>query len=183
MRIDQILEDVNEITDSVSSAVEAVDTVTNAPVELVNNVTSRVRNAFKSRRASDESVALGQAKAERAADEPAAPRPVEQAAPAHAASHNTDVPVSATDVVKGVVTTSVKAAQEAVADQREQRAEQRVEREEKAEAKRAAADKTSEAAASMVDAVATAATADANAAQQYFTYGKGAQAADTEQGK
>ena len=39
--------------------------MTSAPLELVNSVTSRVRNAFKQRRASDESVALGQAKAER----------------------------------------------------------------------------------------------------------------------
>lgn len=157
MRVDQILEDVNEITDSVASAVEAVDTVTNAPVELVNNVTSRVRNAFKSRRASDESVALGQAKAERSASHGASGR-------------GTEVPVSTADVVKGVVTTSVAAAKEAVADQREQRAEQRAERDEKAEAKRVAADKTSEVAATMADAVATAANADAAAAQQYFTY-------------
>ena len=63
MRVDQILEDVNEITGTVSSAVEAVDTVTNAPLELVSNVSTKVRNAFKPRRASEESVALGQAKA------------------------------------------------------------------------------------------------------------------------
>ena len=73
-------------------------------------------------------------------------------------------------VVKEAVSTSVKAAQEAVADQREQRAEQRVEREERAEAKRAAADKTSEAAAHMAHAVTTAANVDADAAQKYFTY-------------
>ncbi len=63
MRVDQILEDVNEITDSVSSAVDAVDTVTSAPMELVNNVTNRMRSAFKPKRASDESVALGREKA------------------------------------------------------------------------------------------------------------------------
>lgn len=64
MRVDQILEDVNEITDTISSAANAVDTVTNAPMELVNSVTSRVRGTFKSRRASDESIALGQKKAQ-----------------------------------------------------------------------------------------------------------------------
>ncbi len=66
MRLDQILEDVNEITDTVSSTVEAVDSVTNAPLELVSSVSTKVRNAFKPRRASDESVALGQAKGEEA---------------------------------------------------------------------------------------------------------------------
>ena len=128
MRVDQILEDVNEITDSVASAVEAVDTVTNAPVELVNNVTSRVRNAFKSRRASDESVASARRK-------PSAPPPMVRTE-THRSARST------ADVVKGVVTTSVAAAKEAVADQREQRAEQRAERDEKAEAKRVAADKS-----------------------------------------
>lgn len=47
-----------------SSAVDAVDAAANAPLELVNSVTTKVRNAFKPRRASDESVALGQEKAE-----------------------------------------------------------------------------------------------------------------------
>lgn len=63
MRVDGILENVGNITDSLSSAVEALDTVTNAPVELVTSVTSRVRKTLKSRRASNESIALGQAKA------------------------------------------------------------------------------------------------------------------------
>lgn len=63
MRLDSILEDVGEITDSASSAVGAVETVTNAPMELMNNVTSRVRGAFKTKHASDESVKLGEAKA------------------------------------------------------------------------------------------------------------------------
>lgn len=62
MRLDQILEDVNEITDTISSAANAVDTAANAPIELVSNVTSRVRNAFKPKRASSESVALGSKK-------------------------------------------------------------------------------------------------------------------------
>ena len=112
-------------------------------MELVNNVTSRVRNAFKSKRASDESVALGQEKAAEA---------------------------KVTDAVKSVVKGSAAVAGAAVSDQREHMAEQRAEREEKAAAKRAAAEKTSEAAASMADAVTTAATSDADAAERYFTY-------------
>ena len=63
MRLDQILEDVGEITDSASNAVGAVETVTNAPMEIMNNVTSKVRDKLKTKRASDESVALGEAKA------------------------------------------------------------------------------------------------------------------------
>ena len=59
MRLDQILEDVTEITETVSSAANAVDVAANAPLELVNNVTSRIRNAFKSNQASDQSVLLG----------------------------------------------------------------------------------------------------------------------------
>ena len=112
MRVDQILEDVNEITDSVSSAVDAVDTVTSAPMELVNNVTNRMRSAFKPKRASDESVALGR---EKAAD------------------------ATMGDAVKSVAKGTAAVAGAAVADQREHMAEQRAEREEKAAAKRAAA--------------------------------------------
>lgn len=64
MRLDQILEDVGEVTDSVSSTVSTVDAITSAPMDLVNNVTSRVRGAFRARGASEESVALGDQKAE-----------------------------------------------------------------------------------------------------------------------
>lgn len=60
MRLDQILEDVNEITNTVSSAASAVDNITNAPLNLVSNVTSKIRTAFHAPRASDESVALGE---------------------------------------------------------------------------------------------------------------------------
>ena len=141
---------MNEITDSVSSAVDAVDTVTSAPMELVNNVTSRVRSAFKPKRASDESVALGR---EKAAD------------------------ATVGDAVKSVAKGTAAVAGAAVADQREHMAEQRAEREEKAAAKRAAAEKTSEAAASMTDAVMTAAASDADAATRYSTYEGGAEAA------
>lgn len=67
MRLDQILEDVSDITDSASNAVGAVEAATNAPMEIMNNVTSKVREKLKSKHASDESVALGEAKAQAAA--------------------------------------------------------------------------------------------------------------------
>ncbi|MCI9261297.1 DUF948 domain-containing protein [uncultured Adlercreutzia sp.] len=61
MRVDQILEDVTQITDSVSKVAGSVDTVTSAPIDLVNTLTGRLRNRFKPRYASDESVTLGAA--------------------------------------------------------------------------------------------------------------------------
>ena len=61
MRVDQILEDVTQITDSVSKAAGAVDTVTSAPIDLVNSLTRKLRSKFKPRYASDESVSLGAA--------------------------------------------------------------------------------------------------------------------------
>lgn len=67
MRLDGILEDVGEITGSVANATNAVEKVTGAPVELVNNVTERVRKAFTPKKASDESVALGADKGKEAA--------------------------------------------------------------------------------------------------------------------
>ena len=63
MRLDQILEDVGDITDSASNAVGAVEAATNAPMEIMNNVTSKVREKLKPKHASDESVSLGEAKA------------------------------------------------------------------------------------------------------------------------
>lgn len=54
MRVDQILEDVTAITDTASNAVEAVDNVANAPLELMNNVSSKVRKVLKPKAASDE---------------------------------------------------------------------------------------------------------------------------------
>ncbi|MGI6104888.1 MAG: DUF948 domain-containing protein [Raoultibacter sp.] len=69
MRLDQILEDVTEITDTVSSAATAVDTAANAPIELVSNVTSKIRKAFKPSRASSESIALGEKKVSESAQE------------------------------------------------------------------------------------------------------------------
>lgn len=60
MRVDQILEDVTAITDTASNAVEAVDNVANAPLELMNNVSSKVRKVLKSKAASDEAQMLEQ---------------------------------------------------------------------------------------------------------------------------
>ena len=63
MRLDQILENVTDITDGLSSATAAIDAATNAPVNLVNKTSEKVRNAFKPHKASQESAALGAGKA------------------------------------------------------------------------------------------------------------------------
>lgn len=60
MRVDQILEDVTAITDTASNAIEAVDNVANAPLELMNNVSSKVRKVLKPKAASDEAQMLEQ---------------------------------------------------------------------------------------------------------------------------
>jgi len=59
MRVDQILEDVTQITDTLSTATVAVDKVAQAPVSAVENLSNRIRDAFKPRRASNVSRALG----------------------------------------------------------------------------------------------------------------------------
>ena len=60
MRVDRvILEDVTQITDSLSSATVAVDKVAQVPATAVENLTTRLRDAFKPRRASEVSRALG----------------------------------------------------------------------------------------------------------------------------
>ena len=64
MRVDQILENVTDITGSLSSATDALDTAANAPMKLVNTASEKVRGVFKGRKASDESIALGASKAE-----------------------------------------------------------------------------------------------------------------------
>lgn len=60
MRVDQILEDVTAITDTASNAVEAVDNVANVPLELMSNVSSKVRKVLKPKAASDEAQMLEQ---------------------------------------------------------------------------------------------------------------------------
>lgn len=62
MRLDKILEDVGEVTDTVSTAAQTVDAVTSAPFDLINKVSSGVRNAFKPQHASEESIGLGEQK-------------------------------------------------------------------------------------------------------------------------
>ncbi len=59
MRVDGILEDVSNITSGVSKATDAVGTVTSAPIDIVTNMTKKVRSKFKPKYASDESVDLG----------------------------------------------------------------------------------------------------------------------------
>jgi len=58
MRVDQILENVSEISDTASSAVAAVDNVTNAPINLVNNMATKVKGVLKPKNASDETLKL-----------------------------------------------------------------------------------------------------------------------------
>ena len=74
MRLDQILENVtditenaSEITSSLSSAVDAIDTISNAPIELVNNVSGKVRHVLKQKKASDASIELGSKEEEKKA--------------------------------------------------------------------------------------------------------------------
>lgn len=66
MRVDQILEDVNDVTANISKTSNAIDSVTSAPVNLVNSVTERVRGALRGKHASPESAALAAAAAEHA---------------------------------------------------------------------------------------------------------------------
>lgn len=150
MRVDQILENVGEITESVSGAVDAVDAAANAPMELVNNVTAKVRGAFKPRRASDDSVALGQVKGG-----------------------------AESGAVKNLVDASVQAAGAAVAEQRAQMQKRKSEREQHAQEKREVAMASAEVASNMGDAVVAAADDDVSRmegkpseknAGKYFTY-------------
>lgn len=62
MRLDKILEDVGEITDTATSAVNAMDVVASTPLTMLTSASSKLRDAFKPKAASDESVALGVAK-------------------------------------------------------------------------------------------------------------------------
>ena len=58
MRVDEILEDITQITDSASNATAAVDTIASAPVKAVSNVTTRVRAKIGPKAASEESTEL-----------------------------------------------------------------------------------------------------------------------------
>lgn len=59
MRVDEILEDVVNITGSVSKTVGAVDTVTSAPLDFVTSATKKIKKKFSPKYASEESVDLG----------------------------------------------------------------------------------------------------------------------------
>ncbi len=63
MRVDQILEDVAQITDKASSATEAVDNIANAPLKAVNNVATRMKTVFSGKAASLDSVKLAEQRA------------------------------------------------------------------------------------------------------------------------
>lgn len=61
MRLDGILENVDAITSSAASATEAVDTVANAPLKIVNAASEKLREALSGKKASDESAKLAAA--------------------------------------------------------------------------------------------------------------------------
>lgn len=165
MRVDQILEDVNGITGSLSSAVEAVDTAANAPLELVNSVSNKVRNVFKTRKASSESVTLGH---ERTAAE---------AEPRHAAREDRSVREAAQSTVRaaGAVMQDVAAAASEGADEaRDHTRERKTAHDAAAAARQEAAGRTNAVAADMADAVQAVVESDATAAKEkYFTYNNG----------
>lgn len=60
MRVDQLLEDLTQITGTASSATTAVDNIASAPVKAVSNVATRVKTAFGGRSASEESAQLAE---------------------------------------------------------------------------------------------------------------------------
>lgn len=60
MRVDEILEDVAQITDTASSATVAIDHIANAPAKAVNNVATRVRKSLGPKPASEESIELAE---------------------------------------------------------------------------------------------------------------------------
>ena len=61
MRLDGILENVDAMTTSAAGAANAVETVANTPMKLVNTAAEKLRGAFSQKKASDASVALGSA--------------------------------------------------------------------------------------------------------------------------
>lgn len=63
MRVDQILEDVSQMTGTVTKTLDTVDSVTSLPLDAVNSLTSKMRSIFKKPQASEESQRLGEQKA------------------------------------------------------------------------------------------------------------------------
>lgn len=133
MRVDQILEDVTQITGSVTKTMDAVGTITNAPLDLVTSVTDKVRSRLKGRDASSVSVQLGAA----------------EGAAAKAG------------VVKDMVDTASEAAADAMAEQRDKRREQKAAQTEKRQAAEAETAKMNGAAVTLTDAIVDAADEDA----------------------
>lgn len=62
MRVDTILEDVGDITNTLSHAAVAVDDIAKAPASAVENVSSRVRDILKGSKAGKTSASLANAK-------------------------------------------------------------------------------------------------------------------------
>ncbi|TJW12286.1 DUF948 domain-containing protein [Parvibacter caecicola] len=135
MRVDQILEDVGQITGSVSKTMDAVDTVTSAPVELVNSVTNKMRSRFKPRYASDESVKLGQTEAKKST------------------------------TVADFVDAAADAATDAVSQQKTRMADRKAAREERSAYDAAKGEQLDKTADGLTDAVVSAAGADTPAAE------------------
>ena len=147
MRVDQILEDVTQITDSVSKAAGAVDTVTSAPIDLVNSLTGKLRNRFKPRYASDESVGLGAA-ADAAAAAKAGKAPERQA------------------TVSDAVNAMGDAAHAVISEQRDRRAAQKAANSARQERDQHFEDGLGRTATTLTDAAVAAATADTPAADE-----------------
>ena len=113
IRIDEILEDVSEITDSAAGATAAVENVTSAPLKAVSNVATRLKQKLSNTTASEESAQLAEqrvavaqalkdyeAAEEKAAAEAASAEAVEAMAPeAPAAPEAPEAPVEAAPAV------------------------------------------------------------------------------------
>lgn len=56
LRVDEILEDVSQVTGSVTSTMDTVNNVTSAPMDMLNTMTKKVRDKFRPKFASDESM-------------------------------------------------------------------------------------------------------------------------------
>ncbi len=126
MRVDQILEDVSQITATTTKTMDAVGSITNAPLDLVNSVTDKVRSKFKKRDASNVSVQLGTAEGTEGSNQ---------------------------DTVKNFVDASVDIASAAVTEQKDKMAQHKAERAEKAAAQQEATDKMNATAATLSDAM------------------------------
>lgn len=64
MRLDEILEDVSTMTSVASKATKQIETVTNAPLELVNSVADKVRRRFGPKTASKKAMQAGKVNTE-----------------------------------------------------------------------------------------------------------------------